>query len=160
MKSPVKTSPLKSPAKRSRKINDENFSPTKGQESFSSPSKKGESSPDKQSQLSDRKSQRRKRITVDTEDQRTSPMKSTTSPDKLNVPAETSPLKSCPKSPLKRMKNLEDKDNTENQENIEQTYLNAHEVESQEDKEEDVAFDSEPKCILGAKYNTPELTET
>jgi hypothetical protein len=89
MKSPVKTSPLKSPAKRSRKINDENFSPIKSQESFSSPSKKGESSPDKQSQLSDRKSQRRKRITVDTEDQSTSPTKSTTSPNKLNLPSST-----------------------------------------------------------------------
>jgi hypothetical protein len=39
------------------------------------------------------------------------------------------------------MKSLEDKDNTENQENIEQTYLNAHEVESQDEKQEDLAID-------------------
>jgi len=73
--------------------------------------------------MSDRKSQRRKRITVDTEDSNISTTKNIASPDKLNVPASTqqeiSPLKSCPKSPLKRMQNLEDKDNIENQENIE-----------------------------------------
>jgi hypothetical protein len=42
----------------------------------------------------------------------------------LQVPAETinSPGKSCPKSPLKRMRVLEEQDTKENAENIETTY--------------------------------------
>lgn len=46
-----------------------------------------------------------------------------------------SPLKSCPKSPVKRMKNLEQKENNENQENIETTYQKVH--GSQEEEVED-----------------------
>jgi hypothetical protein len=150
------SSPLKSPSKRPRKADAENCSPEKMSESYNSPSKKM-SSPSKGSQQ--RKSQRR-RISVNTE-KVDSPVKQIESTQNLQVPntqegeANTSPLKSCPKSPLKRMKNLEDKDNVENQENIEQTYINSTDVKEDSDEEESESqlsakfVDETPKSILG-----------
>lgn len=55
--------------------------------------------------------------------------------------SESSPSKSCKKSPIKRMNTLETKDLDENQENIETTYL-----KSQRDSEEELPLD--PKFLL------------
>lgn len=93
----------------------------------------------------------------------------------------TSPLKHCPKSPVKRMKKLEEKENLENQENIETTYKNqTNEPEQPAEEEEDTGMSEtvgmepkfaqeiklccdQPKSILGleGKYlEASNLTET
>ena len=93
----------------------------------------------------------------------------------------TSPLKHCPKSPVKRMKKLEEKENLENQENIETTYQNQTNDSDQpcEDDEETGMSETvgmepkfaqeiklccdQPKSILGleGKYlEASNLTET
>ena len=72
----------------------------------------------------------------------------------LQVPTENvdSPGKSCPKSPLKRMKALEEQETKENVENIEAIY------EKQNSPEKD---DVDPKYLLGSKcQNEGEITET
>jgi len=108
-KSPLK-SPMKSPLKKSRKVNDENCSPTKQIDLFSSPEKK---SPTKDH--NDRKTQRRNTIEVEQVD---TPTKSSDQNKEQEMENKhlspgtlgTSPLKSCRKSPLKRMRKLEEED--------------------------------------------------
>ena len=151
-KSPVK-SPMKSPMKRPRVANDENFQPT--QDSFSSPQKK-QKSPTKQGfdsyaspdSKENRKSYERRRMKEAGEE-----------PKPTENLATGSPLKSCRKSPVKRMKELEEQENSENQENIETTYVKQNSPEKLAEKdsklseplpgEKTVLSNSLPKSILG-----------
>ena len=79
-----------------------------------------------------------------------------------------SPLKPCPKSPLKRMKNLEQQENAKDAENIETTYKKSPErtltIQVNETQPEDQVDDQvtqENKTLLQAKdsLQEPEYTE-
>jgi hypothetical protein len=126
--SPLKKSPMKSPMKKQK--HDENSSPVKG---VCSPSK---CSPTKEG----RPRRRRAEASLDI------PLQIETKPSENG----SSPLKSCPKSPLKRMKSLEEKDEQENQENIETTYIKAHAVHEDDDVSNEPA-PNELKSILGSQ---------
>ena len=82
--------------------------------------------------------------------------------------SSNSPLKPCPKSPLKRMKNLEQQQNAKDAENIETTYkkspersltLTVNETQPEDQKEDQVV--NENKTLLQAKetLQEPEYTE-
>ena len=133
-KSPTK-SPVKSPVKKAQKENIENISPIKCQQSFESPVKGhttfkleqvGNSNETDQmnSQKENRKSQQRKQrertLEIEKVDSDSDQEKNESADKKdrldsmyLEVDCDTdknssnSPLKPCPKSPLKRMKNLD-----------------------------------------------------
>lgn len=182
-KSKSRKSPVKSPQKRQDKENGEITSPQKL--AVKSPQKKVQS-PVKLPSVSvqnaeaskeGRKSQRRRRDGQDLEcNEKLEKHEEKT--DYLQVPTETrsletSPLKSCKKSPLKRMKKLEDQDHVENQENIETTYIKAkgQEQETQQEDEEDMEettleprfmqADMQAKSLLGQQASlTDELSAT
>ena len=112
---------MKSPSKRSKE-NDENASPSKQRaNSYISPVK-GQTSPTKQCQDSlkeTRNSQRRRQKTQEEEDMSNIYLQESNQSSNEKCNDNKTPL---PKSPLKRMRKLEDQDNLENQENIETTY--------------------------------------
>ena len=153
VRSPMKrSSPMKSPVKKSRKVVDENCSPTK--DLYMSPSKKQVCSPIKGKQ-EDRPSHGRRRQAV-SEEEVQGPTVNGASPTHS---ASGSPLKGVPKSPVKRMRKLEQEANLENQENIEQTYEKTQRdspksniSEEEEESQLDPKFLSEePKSILSSK---------
>ena len=86
---------------------------------------------------------------------------------------ETSPLKSCKKSPVKRMKKLEEQQNMQDEENIETTYKKSPERDSAatEPKAEEVVSkisdehdaeqaEASPKSLLKSKDNLQEPVKT
>ena len=118
-----------------------------------SPSKKDHSEAENQSSnKEDRKSQRRRRLEVDTKPDEQEGKKENNNHLKVPSPDKgTSPLKSCPKSPVKRMKTLEKKENAQDQENIETTFKKVNDAESAEKQsEEDMEEETdtlEPKFL-------------
>lgn len=169
-------SPVKSPVKRSDKENGDTSSPQKF--AGKSPGKKPLSpvkkpmSPTKapnvklqnvESSKEDRKSQRRRRTEIDFTIEEEQPAKTSLpkpSEEKSDVnhlqvpqlPSENDHLKSCKKSPVKRMKKLEAQDSVENQENIETTYMKNQESQLEEELEDDEALEPRflqpEKCLL------------
>lgn len=94
----------------------------------------------------------------------------------MSSPAPSSPVKQpCPKSPLKRMKSLEQQENMKDQENIETTYKKSPEravtltlqpTEVEADPNDDPADDivalnpEEPTTLLQSKENYQEALQT
>jgi len=162
-------SPVKSPVKRADKENGD--SPQKF--SVKSPGKKPLSpakkpmSPTKapnvsiqnvESSKEDRKSQRRRRAEIDLQSEDEQPAKTTEATEVTHLqlpsaPTESEHLKSCKKSPVKRMKKLEAQDSVENQENIETTYMkNQESSQLEEDVDDEEALEPRflqpEKCLL------------